>query len=141
MLFGFFSFYKMGSQSGETVGQTKETFKNGKKKWTDDKVQDLIELFEEKSCLWDIFSREYTKTEVKEKVYAELAEHFDSSSAIAEAKIKASKVQLGREMAKESKTKSHYKVITFFLMVVQHVGLVFPRLYCKLCGPKIITLL
>ena len=40
----FLSFYKMDSQSGETVEQTKETIKNGTKKWTDDEVQDLIEL-------------------------------------------------------------------------------------------------
>ena len=83
----FLSFYKMDSQSGETVEQTKETIKNNKKKWTDDEVQDLIELLEEKACLWDIFSNEYTKREVKERAYAELAEHFDSSSAIVKAKI------------------------------------------------------
>ena len=49
-LFGqlFLSFYKMDSQSGETVKQTKETIKNDKKKWTDDEVRDLIELLEEK---------------------------------------------------------------------------------------------
>ena len=102
----FLSFYKMDLQSGETVEQTKETIKNGKKKWTDDEIQDLIELLEEKPCLWDIFSKEYTKGEVKERAYAELAEHFDSSSATAKAKINALRTQLGREMAKESKTKS-----------------------------------
>ena len=45
----------MDWQIGETVEQTKETIKNGKKKWTNDEVQDLIELLEEKPCLWDIF--------------------------------------------------------------------------------------
>ena len=45
----FLSFYKMDLQIGETVEQTKETIKNGKKKWTDDEVQDLIELLEEKT--------------------------------------------------------------------------------------------
>ena len=49
------------SQSEETVEQTKETIKNGKKKWADDKVQDLMELLEEKPCLWDFFSNEYIK--------------------------------------------------------------------------------
>ena len=94
----------MDSQSGETAEQTKETIKNGKKKWTDDKVRDLIELLEEKSRLWDIFSNEYTKREVKERAYAELAEHVDSSSAIVKAKINALRAKLGREMAKESNT-------------------------------------
>ena len=49
------SFYKMDLQSLETVEQTTETIKNGKKKWTKDEVQDSMELFEEKPCLWDIF--------------------------------------------------------------------------------------
>ena len=44
----FLSFYKMDSQSGETVEQTKETIKNGKKKWADNEVPGLIE---EKICL------------------------------------------------------------------------------------------
>ena len=96
----------MDSQGGETVEQTKETIKNGKKKQTDDEVQDLIELREEKPCLWDIFSNEYTKSQEKERTYAELAEHFDFSSAIMNAKTNALRVQLGREMAKESKIKS-----------------------------------
>ena len=56
--------------------------------------------------MWDIFSNEYTKREVKERAYAELAEHFDSSSAIVKAKINALRAQFGREMTKESKAKS-----------------------------------
>ena len=44
--------------------------------------------------------------EVKERPCAELLEHFDSSSAIVKAKINALRAKLGREMAKESKTKS-----------------------------------
>ena len=101
----FLSFYKMDSKSGETIEQTKEMIKNGKKKWTDDEVQDLTELLEEKLCLLDIFSNEYTERVVKERAYTELAKHFDFSSAIAKAKINALRAQLGREMAKESKTK------------------------------------
>ena len=69
----FLSFYKMVSQSGEIVEQTKETIKNGKSKWTYDEVQDLIELLKEKPCSWDIFSNNYTKREVKERTYAKLA--------------------------------------------------------------------
>ena len=93
-----------GFQNGGTVEQTKETIENGQKKWTDDEVQDLNKLLEEKPCLWDMFSNEYTKREVKERAYAELAEHVDSSSAIVKAKINALRAKLGREMAKESNT-------------------------------------
>ena len=70
----FLSFSKMDSLSGETVEQTKETIKNGKMKWTNDEVQDLFELLKEKPCLWDIFSNEYTKREVKERAYEESVE-------------------------------------------------------------------
>ena len=66
----------------------------------------MIELLEEKPCLWDIFSKEYTKREVRERAYAELAENFDSSSAILKAKINTLRAQLSREMAKELKTES-----------------------------------
>ena len=92
----FLLFYKIDSQSEETVEQTKETIKNGKKKWTDGEIQDLTELLEEKPCLWDSFSKDYTKREVKERAYAELAEHLDSSSAIVKAKINVLREQLGR---------------------------------------------
>ena len=64
----------MDSLSGETVEQTKETIKNDKMKWTNDEVQDLFELLKEKPCLWDIFSNEYTKREVKERAYEESVE-------------------------------------------------------------------
>ena len=87
------SFSKMDSLSGETVEQTKETIKNGKKKWTNDEVQDLFELLEEKPCLWDIFSNEYTKREVKERAYEESVEQFDSSLAVIKAKIKPLRAQ------------------------------------------------
>ena len=57
----------MDSQSGETVEQTKENIKNGKKKWTDDEAQDLTELPEEKPWLWDNFANKSEKKEVKER--------------------------------------------------------------------------
>ena len=79
----------------------KENCQKGQEEMTDDEVQDLIELLEVKPCLWDIFSNEYTKREVKERAYTVLVKHFYSSSAIVKAKINALRAQLGREMAKE----------------------------------------
>ena len=43
---------------------------------------------------------------MKGRAYAELAEQFDSSSAIVKAKINALRTQFGREMTKELKIKS-----------------------------------
>ena len=94
-----------GFQNGGTVEQTKETIENGQKKWTDDEIQELNELLEEKPCLWDMFSNEYTKREVKERAYAELAEHFDSSSAIVKAKINFLRKQTWSRNGKRIKNK------------------------------------
>ena len=51
------------------------------------------------------FFRTSTKRAAKERDYAELAEHFDSPSAIVKAKINALRAQLGRQMAKNRKQK------------------------------------
>ena len=47
-----------------------------------------------------------TQRELREKAYSEIAEHFDSTSASVKTKINALRAQLGREIGKESKTKS-----------------------------------
>ena len=67
---------QMDSQSGETVEQTKETIKNGKKKWVDDKVQDLMELLEEKPCLWDFFFERVHKKVGERKSLCRIGETF-----------------------------------------------------------------
>ena len=51
------------------------------------------------------FFRTSTKSAAKERDYAELAEHFDSPSAIVKAKINALRAQLSRQMAKNRKWK------------------------------------
>ena len=76
--------------------------KSDRTKWSDDEVNEFIELLEEWTCLWDIHS----KRELREKAYSEIAEHFDSTSASVKTKINAFRAQLGREIEKESKTKS-----------------------------------
>ena len=49
---------------------------------------------------------EEVNKEVTERAYAELAEYFDSSSAIVKAKINVLRVKYSQEMTKELKTKS-----------------------------------
>ena len=46
-----------------------------KRKWADNKSHVLIELLEERTCLWDIYSNDYTKRDHEEKAYMELAEY------------------------------------------------------------------
>ena len=47
-----------------------------------------------------------TQRELREKAYSEIAEHFDSTSTSVKTKINALRAQLGREIGKETKTKS-----------------------------------
>ena len=41
--------------------------KKGKKTWSDDEIEILIDLYESRPCLWDIFSKDYCKHDMKEK--------------------------------------------------------------------------
>ena len=41
--------------------------KKEKKRWSDDEIEMLIDFYESRPCLWDIFSKDYCKRDVKEK--------------------------------------------------------------------------
>ena len=92
----------------EEVRQTNEVSKHKredknayKQKWRDEDVLELIELFEERTCLWDIHSNEYAERTKKEKAYLEIAEHFQTTSANVKRKLNTLRAQLGREFSKE----------------------------------------
>ena len=46
------------------------------KKWEGGEIEQLIDLYEEKPCLWDIFDKSYQKQGVKEKTLAAITEEF-----------------------------------------------------------------
>ena len=52
---------------------------NSTRKWSDEEVDLLIDLFEAKSCLWDIFSRDYRNREMKAKAFEEISEELNIS--------------------------------------------------------------
>ena len=70
------------------------------KKWEDGEIEKLIDLYEENSCLWDIFDKSYQKRDVKEKALAAIAKEFDVQIADIKAKWNAIRRQLGRELDK-----------------------------------------
>ena len=85
-------------------------------------------MLEEKPCLWDVFDKEYTKRDVKKIAYTEITSSLDKNIESIKAKINALRAQLGRKVAKISKTKSvqstdeldipswiHYKRLSFLL--------------------------
>ena len=63
-------------------------------------------MLEEKPCLWDLFDKEYTKWDAREKAYTEIASSLDTNIESIKAKINGFSAQLERELAKVNKTKS-----------------------------------
>ena len=63
-------------------------------------------MSEEKSCLWDVFDKEYTKRDFKEIAYTKIASSLDTNVESIKAKINGLRAQFGREVAEVNKTKS-----------------------------------
>ena len=76
-----------------------------KYKWNDQTVEKLIDLYEERPCLWDISDRSYSIRDVKEKALSEIKDELDIELKIIQAKWKSLRAQYGSELAKENKTK------------------------------------
>ena len=66
-------------------------------------------MLQEKPCLWDVFDKEYTKRDVKEIAYTDIASSLDTNIESIKAKVNRFRAQLGREVAKASKTKIEYR--------------------------------
>ena len=58
--------------------------KRNTKKWKEENVINLIELLEERGCLWDIYDNEYTKCDKCEVSYKEIAENLGNRWEISE---------------------------------------------------------
>ena len=67
---------------------------------------DFIDILKENPCLWDVFHKDYSKRDVKAVAYSSLAAVFETNVSFIKTKINRLRAQLGREKAKESKTKS-----------------------------------
>ena len=77
-----------------------------KYRWDDDDVEQLIDLYEERVCLWDVSDKSYQKRDVKEKALAKISEIMGIDAAVIKAKWGSLRAQHGRELAKENRTKS-----------------------------------
>ena len=98
---------KKAKDEKEKEGNTpKKTKSKGGKNWTDEEISLLIDMLEEKLCLWDVFDKEYMKRDVKEIACTEIASYLDTNTASIKAKINGLRGQLGGEVAKVNKTKS-----------------------------------
>ena len=50
--------------------------------WRDELVQELIDLYRERPCLYDSKSKDYHNREMKKKCYEEMAEHVGASGEL-----------------------------------------------------------
>lgn len=99
--------------------------------WSEEETSELIGLFEENSCLWNIHEDDYSKRDIKELAWSTIAEKFDTNQEAIKKKINGLRTQLGRELAHERTTKSgqstdelyisqwaHYKELKFLVPIM-----------------------
>ena len=86
----------------------KKSLKNESKgkKWTHEEILKLIELYEERQCLWMVQDKSYHNKDKREKALAEIATELDATKGEVKAKILNLRSQLGRENTKIRKTTS-----------------------------------
>ena len=53
-----------------------------KYRWDDDDIEQLIDLYEERVCLWDVSDKSYQKRDVKEKSLAKISEIMGIDAAV-----------------------------------------------------------
>ena len=80
--------------------------KNKVKKWSNEETAHLIDMLEERTCLWDVFDKSYHDKDKRAKALTEMEEEIGISVANIKNKILILRSQLGREMTKIAKTKS-----------------------------------
>lgn len=74
--------------------------------WSSKKISTLIDLLEERACLWNIFDKEYHLREKKLAAYKEMESNLGISMNEIKTKVLNLRSSLGRELAKVNKTKS-----------------------------------
>eukprot|EP00112_Aurelia_sp_Birch-Aquarium-sp1_P010845 Seg230.6 transcript_id=Seg230.6/GoldUCD/mRNA.D3Y31 product="hypothetical protein" protein_id=Seg230.6/GoldUCD/D3Y31 len=95
---------KTQAKKDATAGR-KQTRKE-MKKWSNDYVSLLIELLEERACLWNVCDKSYHLKDVRERALNEMSDSLDASPAEIKTKILTLRSQLGREITKVNRTKS-----------------------------------
>ena len=83
-----------------------EREKKKPRKWTEFEIDTLIEMLEERVCLWDAYCKAYHIRDKREKAYTEIKEALDISVVDIKTKITSLRAQLGREINKVRKKKS-----------------------------------
>ena len=76
------------------------------KKWSTEEISLLIDLLEDRVCLWNVFDKSYHCREKRGKALKEIATELDTQVDEVKSKILILRTQLGREITKVNKTRS-----------------------------------
>lgn len=76
------------------------------KEWTDEDTSLLIDQLESKPGLWDVYHAEYSKRDIKEIAYSEMALAFDTNISSIKKKLSSLRTRFGSKLTKERSTKS-----------------------------------
>ena len=79
-------------------------------------------MYEENPCLWDALHKDYTKGNVNEITYSNLAVVFHTEIDSIKTIINGLRAQLGCKLAKESKTKSEQRTDVMYSRIWVHYG-------------------
>ena len=101
-----FENYLAAKKNCEKKKGKKDSKAKSAKEWIDDETSLLIDMLEANSCLRDNYHTDYSKRDLKEIAYTEIATSLDTNITSIKAKINSLRTQLRRKMAKEKSTKS-----------------------------------
>ncbi|CAB4020582.1 Hypothetical predicted protein [Paramuricea clavata] len=99
----------MASKNTENIDENvhNENIKGkGKRKWTNSEIEKLIEQYEEKTCLWDVFSEDYHNIEKTSKAKQEFLEALGVSWKDIQSQMTCLRATLGQNLKKKTHWKS-----------------------------------
>ena len=76
---------ELSGKFDETSDVTRENAP--KLRWSDHEVEQLIDLLEENSCLWDVSNKDYLLRKKRERAYKQIEEMLRTERAVIKAKI------------------------------------------------------
>ncbi|EDO33387.1 predicted protein [Nematostella vectensis] len=91
------------------------------RRWLSHEVEQLIDLFEERPCLWDVSNKEYYQKGNRQRAEEEIAEQMGITLNDVKSKIKSLRSQLGREIYK-IRTSENYVPIWIFWHKLQFLA-------------------
>ncbi|XP_068757878.1 uncharacterized protein [Montipora capricornis] len=109
------SFHSLGEDGTSDLSANRKrkrqaTVENGRsgksRRWCDAEVDRLIELMEERPCLWDVFCKECHVREKRERACEEIENELEIDLNDIKTKTVGLRSQLGRELSKTNNKKS-----------------------------------